>query len=211
MLSEAQLAQKLLQINAIKLKPQTPFTWASGIKSPIYCDNRITLSHPALRSEIKNSFAEKAALFDDVNCIAGVATAGVAHGALMADAMELPYVYVRSKAKAHGRQNLIEGELSENARIIVVEDLISTGGSSIQAVNALREAGAEVLVVFAIFTYGFKVATDNFNQIDCPYLALSNYDTLLTEALKVNYISQEEKNILEEWNAAPDSWYDKYF
>ncbi|NNF36423.1 MAG: orotate phosphoribosyltransferase [Saprospiraceae bacterium] len=211
MLSAAQLAQKLLQIKAIKLRPQTPFTWASGIKSPIYCDNRITLSHPIIRNEIKAAFADKAGNYAQANCIAGVATAGVAHGALLADALDLPYVYVRSKAKAHGRQNLIEGELPENAKVIVVEDLISTGGSSIQAVKALREAGAEVLVVFAIFTYGFQKAEDNFKEVDCPFISLSNYEALLAEAESSSYISESEKLTLEEWNAAPETWYDKYF
>ena len=211
MLSEAQLAQKLLQIKAIKLRPQTPFTWASGIRSPIYCDNRITLSYPDLRNDIKASFAEKASNYSNANCIAGVATAGVAHGALLADAMGLPYVYVRSKAKAHGRQNLIEGELPENSKVIVVEDLISTGGSSIQAVKALREAGAEVLVVFAIFSYGFQKATDNFNESACEFLSLSNYKALLAEAEATNYISAKEKEILEEWNSSPETWYDTHF
>jgi orotate phosphoribosyltransferase len=211
MLSAAQLAQKLLQIKAIKLRPQTPFTWASGIKSPIYCDNRITLSHPAIRNEIKVAFADKAGNYSQANCIAGVATAGVAHGALLADALDLPYVYVRSKAKAHGRQNLIEGELPEGAKVIVVEDLISTGGSSIQAVNALRAAGAEVLVVFAIFSYGFQKAADNFKDVNCPFISLSNYEALLSEAESSSYISEIEKSTLEEWNAAPETWYDKYF
>jgi orotate phosphoribosyltransferase len=211
MLSAAQLAQKLLQIKAIKLRPQTPFTWASGIKSPIYCDNRITLSHPAIRNEIKAAFADKAGNYSQANCIAGVATAGVAHGALLADALDLPYVYVRSKAKEHGRQNLIEGELPEHAKVIVVEDLISTGGSSIQAVHALREAGAEVLVVFAIFSYGFQKAIDNFDSAHCPFISLSNYEALLVEAESSSYISESEKSTLEEWNASPETWYDKHF
>ncbi len=211
MLSAAQLAQKLLQIKAIKLRPQTPFTWASGIKSPIYCDNRITLSHPDLRNNIKASFADKAADYPEANCIAGVATAGIAHGALLADALGLPYVYVRSKAKAHGRQNLIEGELPENARIILVEDLISTGGSSIQAANALTEAGAEVLIVFAIFSYGLQKAADNFKEIDCEYVTLSNYKTLLAEAESTNYITKSEKETLEKWSSSPESWYKKHF
>lgn len=211
MLSAAQLAQKLLQIKAIKLRPQTPFTWASGIKSPIYCDNRITLSHPVIRNEIKAAFAKKAEEYPQSNCIAGVATAGVAHGALLADALDLPYVYVRSKAKAHGRQNLIEGELPQNAKIIVVEDLISTGGSSIQAVNALRAAGADVLVVFAIFSYGFQKAIENFKDVNCPFISLSDYKTLLAEAESSSYISEKEKSTLEEWNASPETWYDKYF
>ena len=141
MQNDALIAQKLLQINAIKLSPQTPFTWASGIKSPIYCDNRVTLSYPEVRNLIRQSFTQLAKRYPEVDYIAGVATAGIAHGALLADALNLPYIYVRSKAKEHGRQNLIEGELRAGAKLLVVEDLISTGGSSIKAVEALRVAG----------------------------------------------------------------------
>jgi orotate phosphoribosyltransferase len=211
MASDAIIAQKLLQINAIKLRPQTPFTWASGIKSPIYCDNRITLSYPEVRKIVKAAFVERAGNYPSANVIAGVATAGVAHGALLADALDLPYVYVRSKAKEHGRQNLIEGELPADAKVIVIEDLISTGGSSIQAVNALREAGAEVVIVLAIFSYGFEKARQNFQKIACPFETLSNYKVLLKEAETANFISEKEKNILEEWNASPESWYDNHF
>ena len=211
MVSEAFIAQKLLQINAIKLRPQTPFTWASGIKSPIYCDNRITLSYPEVRKSIIEAFVAKAHHYPGVECIAGVATAGIAHGALLAHVLDLPYIYVRSKAKGHGRQNLIEGELKEGAKVLVIEDLISTGGSSIQAVKALKVAGAEVLAVLAIFSYGFEVAKNNFASIDCKFETLSNYQTLLREAEKIEYISVEEKHTLEEWNAAPETWYDKYF
>lgn len=208
MQNEALIAQKLLQIKAIKLSPQTPFTWASGIKSPIYCDNRITLSYPEVRNLVKKGFAEMAKKYPEVDCIAGVATAGIAHGALLADALDLPYIYVRAKAKEHGRQNLIEGEMKEGANILVVEDLISTGGSSIQAVEALREAGGNVILVAAIFTYGFQQAEDNFAAVNCSHETLCNYPILLKEALAINYISEEQHKELVAWNKDPKGWYE---
>ncbi len=206
MSSSSEIARKLLQIKAIKLSPQTPFTWASGMKSPIYCDNRITLSYPEIRSSIKETFAALCSKYPEATCIAGVATAGIAHGALLAEELGLPYVYVRSKPKAHGRQNLIEGELPENARVIVVEDLISTGGSSIKAVEALRKSGAEVITVVAIFTYNFPKAKENFTAASCPYETLSDYDTLLVEAENINYITKEQKELLKNWKENPKKW-----
>lgn len=205
------VAEKLLQIKAIKLSPQRPFTWASGIKSPIYCDNRLTLSFPEVRNLVKNGFYDLAKQFEGVNTIAGVATAGIAHGVLLAEAMNLPYVYVRSSAKEHGRQNLIEGQLNEGAKVLLVEDLISTGGSSIKAANALQEAGAEVIAILAVFTYGFEKAKINFEKAGIPYYTISDYRTLLDIAQKENYISNDEKLILDKWNQNPEKWYNQNF
>jgi len=205
------IAQKLLQINAIKLSPQNPFTWASGIKSPIYCDNRITLSYPSIRKDIKEGFAELSRTFPEFDHVSGVATAGIAHGALLADHLELPFSYVRSSAKKHGRQNKIEGEIAEGSKIMVIEDLISTGGSSILAVDDLRENGYEVVGVMAIFTYEFQKALDNFKKANCKFATLSNYSTLLDEASKADYITKQEADILSDWSKDPNGWYDRNF
>ncbi len=192
-------AQKLLQIKAIKLSPQSPFTWASGIQSPIYCDNRIILSYPIIRNYIKQALAECALEFEAFDKVAGVATAGIAHGALVADALDLPFIYVRSKAKGHGRKNLIEGELKGTERVLVVEDLISTGGSSIKAVDAVRASGATVVGVLAIFSYGFTKAQIAFDAANCPFKTLSNYKVLINEALKANYIQESDVELLKNW------------
>jgi len=205
------IAQKLLQINAIKLSPQNPFTWASGIKSPIYCDNRITLSYPLIRKDIKEGFAELSKLFSDFDHISGVATAGIAHGALLADYLNLPFSYVRSSAKKHGRQNKIEGHIAEGSKILVIEDLISTGGSSILAVDDLRENGYEVVGVMAIFTYEFQKAIDNFEKANCKFATLSNYSTLLSEASSAEYISENEVEVLSDWSKDPNGWFDRNF
>ena len=205
------IAQKLLQINAIKLNPQNPFTWASGIKSPIYCDNRITLSYPSIRKEIKVGFAELSKSFGEFDHISGVATAGIAHGALLADLLNLPFSYVRSSAKKHGRQNKIEGEIAPGSKILVIEDLISTGGSSILAVDDLRENGFEVVGVMAIFTYEFEKAVENFKHAECKFATLSNYSSLLTEASKAKFITTEEVSILSDWSKDPKGWYDRNF
>ena len=165
----SEVAQNLLQANAIKLSPQAPFTWASGLKSPIYCDNRITLSYPDIRTSIIKAFQEKAKNFQDFDTVAGVATAGIPHGALLAQALNLPFIYVRSKAKGHGRQNQIEGKISGNEKVLVIEDLISTGGSCLQAVDALQQEGCQVVGVLAIFTYGFQKAVDAFAAADCNF------------------------------------------
>lgn len=211
MISEKLIAQKLLQINAIKLNPQSPFTWASGIKSPIYCDNRITLSNPETRTLIKEGLKTIAEGIDGLNHISGVATAGIAHGALLADAMDLPFSYVRSSPKKHGRQNQIEGDIQEGSNILVVEDLISTGGSSIEAVEVLRSNGYNVLGVAAIFTYQFDKARENFEKAKCPFYTLSNYSTLISEALTSSYISEAEAETLQAWNTNPSSWYDTHY
>ncbi|HMR44810.1 MAG TPA: orotate phosphoribosyltransferase [Saprospiraceae bacterium] len=203
---DKQVAELLLQIKAIKLSPQKPFTWASGILSPIYCDNRVLLSYPAIRNTVKNAFVEKSAAFADFDVVAGVATAGIPMGALLADALQKPFVYVRAKAKEHGRQNLIEGELQPGKKVLVVEDLISTGGSSLKAVEAIRENGCEVVGVLAIFSYQFEEAESAFKNADCPMLTLSNYSALITAALESNYINQAEVELLQSWRKNPQSW-----
>jgi orotate phosphoribosyltransferase len=207
MLHEIEIAKILLQIKAIKLSPQNPFTWASGIKSPIYCDNRITLSFPDARNVIKSAFVDVAKSFGPVDIIAGVATAGIAHGALLADALGLPFCYVRSAPKSHGRQNQIEGFIESKSKILVIEDLISTGGSSIDVVEILRAEGHEIIGVLAIFDYGFKKASDNFLKSSCKYVSLSNYNVLIEEAVNSNYISSDEETLLKNWNNDPENWY----
>jgi len=202
----AQIANKLLEIKAIKLQPNNPFTWASGLKSPIYCDNRILLSYPEIRNMVKEALADKIKVFKPFDVVAGVATAGIAHGALLADLIDKPFIYVRSKPKGHGMQNLIEGRLPENSKVLVVEDLISTGKSSMAACEALMEAGADVIGCLAIFTYGFESAQKVFTDKSIPMDTLSNYRNLLDEALYINYISEEEKSILESWNKDPKAW-----
>jgi orotate phosphoribosyltransferase len=201
-----EVARKLLQIKAIKLSPQKPFTWASGILSPIYCDNRLVLSHPAVRDFIIESFVQESKKYPEITAIAGVATAGVPHGALLADRLGLPFAYVRSKAKAHGRQNLIEGQLAAGSKVLVVEDLISTGGSALQAVNALKDYGVEVAAVVAIFSYEFQQAIDAFSEAACPFSCLSNYSVLLDEALNQGYIKADELTLLKKWRSAPKDW-----
>lgn len=202
-----EIAARLLQIKAIQLNLQTPYTWASGWKSPIYCDNRKVLSYPAIRNIVKDSFA---GLFNDhfpqANTIAGVATAGIPHGAILADVLQLPFIYVRSSAKAHGMQNKIEGTINENAKVLVIEDLISTGKSSLDAVQAIRNAGAEVCGLAAIFTYGFPLAAERFKEAHCECFTLSDYETIIQLALDNNYISENEKGSLNAWRNAPDVW-----
>jgi len=204
----SQVASKLLEIKAIKLSPKEPFTWASGLKSPIYCDNRIILSYPKIRNFIKESFKSKVWAFGQPEVIAGVATAGIPHGALLAEVLDLPFIYVRSKSKAHGRQNLIEGEFKAGAKVLVIEDLISTGMSSIAACKALEEAGAKVIGALAIFTYGFNKSKVAFDEAKIPLDTLTNYRSLLHEALETNYITASEKELLEAWNQDPKAWSD---
>jgi len=203
---EHKVAQLLLQINAIKLSPQKPFTWASGLKAPIYCDNRIVLSHPAVRKQMIAFFLQQSAHFADFNMIAGVATAGIAHGALLAYELDQPFAYVRARTKSHGRQNLIEGEVKGNERILVVEDLISTGGSSLAAVKALLETGAEVVGIMAIFTYGFEQARASFAEANCPWTTLTDYPTLLEEAISAKYIEASDLKTLQAWREDPKLW-----
>ncbi len=200
-------AEFLLQIKAIKLQPSNPFTWASGWKSPIYCDNRKTLSFPEVRSFIRDSFAVKVKeLYPGAELIAGVATGAIAHGALAADKLGLPFVYVRSGAKEHGLGNQIEGYFEAGQKVVVIEDLISTGGSSLNAVKALREAGCEVLGMVAIFTYEFKKASDAFEAENCALNTLSSYTVLIDTAVKSGYIGQAEVETLKKWRVDPSVW-----
>jgi orotate phosphoribosyltransferase len=200
------VAQNLLQINAIKINAQNPFTWASGIISPIYCDNRLTLSEISVRKIIKEGLAEltKSYKFD---VIAGVATAGIPHGALVADYLGVPFIYIRDKAKSHGKKNQIEGRLLEGQKVLLVEDLISTGGSSLKAVEAVREFGNEVVGVIAIFSYGFQAANINFEKSDCSFSTLSDYHILLQEALALNIIDADSIATLEKWSVDPANWF----
>jgi orotate phosphoribosyltransferase len=201
------IAQYLLQSKAVKLEPLKPFTWASGWKSPIYCDNRITLSFPDIRTVIRDAFVELIKQqYPEVDVIAGVATGAIAQGALVAEAMNLPFVYVRSAPKKHGMENLIEGIVKTGQKVVVVEDLISTGGSSLQAVEALRKAEANVLGMVAIFTYGFTPAEDNFKAADCKLATLTNYMELLDLALQTGYIKADHLEILKEWRQNPAQW-----
>jgi orotate phosphoribosyltransferase len=202
----AETARRLLQINAIKLSPQSPFVWASGLKSPIYCDNRAVLSYPEHRRFIIEGFAQKAEAFRPFDLIAGVATAGIAHGVLLAERLGLPFIYVRPKAKEHGRRNQIEGDLKAGARALVIEDLISTGGSCLQAVEGLRGAGCSIAGVLAIFTYGFEQAQAAFQAAGCPFDTLSHYDALIAEALKAEYVKSAEMETLRQWRQSPQQW-----
>ncbi len=205
------IARNLLKVNAISLNVKDPFTWASGLRSPIYCDNRVTLSYPDIRNEIKNSFVELSAEFEDFDYLAGVATAGIAHGALLADALDKPFVYVRSRSKGHGLQNKIEGFIPEGSAALVVEDLISTGMSCINAVSALEIVGVSTVGVAAIFTYGFATSDDRFNEINCPYKTLTHFDVLLAEARKMDYIDEKEGRLLKQWKKNPQDWYKNHF
>jgi orotate phosphoribosyltransferase len=204
---EQKVAEFLLQIKAIKLQPTKPFTWASGWKSPIYCDNRITLSHPSIRTYIRQQLSTLIQEeFGSVSVIAGVATAGIPQGALVAQELGLPFIYVRAKAKEHGTGNLIEGEFTPGQRVVVIEDLISTGKSSLQAVQALREAGCEVAGLVGIFNYGFDAAEENFKNAKCRFLTLSNYTALIEYAAEHNFVSAEDLNILRKWRENPEAW-----
>jgi orotate phosphoribosyltransferase len=204
---ERLVANKLLKIKAVKLQPANPFTWASGWKSPIYCDNRKTLSYPDLRNFIKLELAriisEK---YENANAIAGVATGAIAQGALVADLLGLPFVYIRSAPKDHGLENLIEGELKPRSKVVVIEDLVSTGGSSLKAVNAIRNFGCEVVGMVAIFTHGFPIAEQEFKKAKVTLTTLSNYNAVIAEAVKTEYISESDISILQEWRKDPAKW-----
>ncbi len=205
--SAKKIAEYLLQIKAIKLQPSNPFTWASGWKSPIYCDNRKTLSFPEVRSYIRDSFAALISkLYPGAEMIAGVATGAISHGALAADKLELPFIYVRSGAKEHGLGNQIEGYYQEGQKVVVIEDLISTGSSSLNAVKALRDAGCEVLGMVAIFTYEFKKASDGFATEKCILHTLCNYSTLIETAVNTGYITENDVETLKKWRIDPSKW-----
>jgi orotate phosphoribosyltransferase len=200
-------AEVLLHINAIKLSPNAPFTWASGWKSPIYCDNRLVLSYPAIRNYIKSELAKNIEnLYGKPDVIAGVATGAIGIGALVADDLGLPFVYVRPEAKKHGRQNQIEGRLEKGQNVVVVEDLISTGKSSLNAVEALKSAAVNVKGMAAIFTYGFERSKTNFEEKNIELHTLSNYEALLEQALDTGFINDKELNILSQWNSNPSEW-----
>jgi orotate phosphoribosyltransferase len=200
-------AELLLQIKAIKLEPQQPFTWASGWKSPIYCDNRITLSYPPIRNYIREQFARQIEeLYGKPDVIAGVATGAIGIGMLVAEYMNLPFIYVRPEAKGHGRKNQIEGVLHKGQSVVVIEDLISTGKSSLNAVKALKEENANVKGLIAIFTYGFKTAEDNFKKEKVDLHTLSSYEQLIETAQKTQYINGSEAEILKTWREDPSNW-----
>jgi len=199
------VAAILLKIGAVKLQPEDPFTWASGILSPIYCDNRLILSYPEDRRSVCEAFVAQINP-DDIDSVAGVATGGIAHGMLVAEALNKPFIYVRSSAKKHGRQNQLEGHYTSEQRVVVIEDLISTGGSSLQAVDALRAAGLVVTHVISVFSYGFDQAEENFRKANCPFSSLSDYSTLLKIAEENGYIKADHLEILQEWRKDPKSW-----
>lgn len=200
-------AEVLLQVNAIKLSPKEPFTWASGWKSPIYCDNRIILSFPPIRNYIRETMAKQIEQqYGKPDVIAGVATGAIGIGMLVAEYLGLPFIYVRPDAKGHGRKNQIEGFIEGGQNVVVVEDLISTGKSSLNAVKALKEANIKVKGMIAIFTYGFDIATKNFEEENIQLQTLSNYESLLEQALETNYISEKELSTLSEWNSNPGEW-----
>ena len=204
---ETTIAKDLLEIEAVFLSPSEPFTWASGIKSPIYCDNRITMSYPKVRKEIAQGLADKIKeAYPDVEVIAGTATAGIPHAAWVAEILDLPMVYIRSKAKDHGKGNQIEGRIFEGQKMVVIEDLISTGGSVLEAAEAAKREGANVLGVAAIFTYELPKGKANFANAEMPLLTLTNYSVLVEAALEEKYIDETELNLLKEWKQDPENW-----
>lgn len=208
MTTAEQLAEYLLQIKAIQLSVQKPFTWASGWLSPVYCDNRQILSYPEIRSFVRDQLTrEVTERFAEADVIAGVATGGIPHGALVADRMDKPFIYVRSAPKGHGMKKSVEGKVADGSKVVMIEDLISSGRSSLKAVDAVREeTGAEVIGLIALFTYGFQTAEDNFAAKNVPYTTLSNYQTLVSVAIKKGYISHEDEDVLNLWRKDPASW-----
>ena len=203
-------ASRLLQVKAIKLQPNNPFTWASGWLSPFYCDNRKTLSYPELRNYVKLELVHKVLeCFPEAEVVAGVATGAIAQGALVADELNLPFVYVRSKPKDHGLENLIEGDLKPGMKVVVIEDLISTGGSSLKAVEAIRSNACEVIGMVASYTYGFPVAENAFREANVRLETLTDYDHVVAEALATGYISEHDVEVLHDWRQAPDKWKNK--
>ena len=205
--SEKKVAESLLKIKAIKLQPSEPFTWASGWKSPIYCDNRKTLSFPEIRTLVRDEFVKTVkAKYPQAEVIAGVATGAIAQGALVAQELGLPFIYVRSSPKDHGLGNLIEGDLKAGQKVVVIEDLISTGGSSLKAAEAVRAAGAEVLGMVAIFTYGFPVSENAFKEHKVELTTLSNYNAMIETAVATGYVKEEQVETLKEWRKSPETW-----
>jgi orotate phosphoribosyltransferase len=202
-----QIAKSLLQIKAIILNPSAPFTWASGWHSPIYCDNRITLSHPEIRNYIRQELAQGIIKkYGKPDVIAGVATGAIAHGVLVAQELGLPFIYVRSSTKDHGRQNLVEGKIDSGQSVVVIEDLISSGKSSLAAVDALKSTGCNVKGMAAIFTYGFDKAKENFENHECQLFTLGDYNTLIEQALDTKYINESDLILLKQWRSNPEKW-----
>ncbi len=210
MINNQILASKLLETGAVRIQPDKPFTWASGLKSPIYCDNRILLSHPEIRTLLIDFMVKVVKDFELFDTVAGVATAGIAHGALLADRLKMPFAYVRSKPKDHGRQNLIEGEIAPYAKVLVVEDLISTGMSSLQAVEAIRLVSAEVVGVIAIFQYGLPLAKVAFQNSNCTFKTLTDYNTVIQVAADEKRIESHHLALLKDWSANPKEWSDQF-
>lgn len=206
MINNQILASKLLETGAVRIQPDKPFTWASGLRSPIYCDNRLLLSHPDIRTSIIDLMVKVIKDFEFFDTVAGVATAGIPHGTLLADRLKLPFAYVRSKPKDHGRQNLIEGEIKKEAKVLVVEDLISTGMSSLQAVDAVRQTPALVVGVVAIFQYGLPVAVKAFKDAKCPFITLTDYPTIVQVAVEKKLIKPEQMEVLKSWSSDPQAW-----
>jgi len=201
------IAEVLLKVKAVKLQPNQPFTWASGWKSPIYCDNRVTLSYPKERTHIRQAFVEAILnRFGKPDVIAGVATGGIPQGALVAQELGLPFIYIRSAAKGHGLGNMVEGHYEKGQRVVLIEDLISTGGSSLKAVDALREAELDVKGLVAIFSYGFKEAADNFKRSECSFITLTDYAILIEQALNSNFIAKADLTLLQSWRENPSVW-----
>lgn len=201
-----EIAEILLTLKAIKLNVEQPFTWASGIQSPIYCDNRMTLSHPKERNIISNALVDLCGEFSDFDVIAGVATAGIPYASILAHQLSKPLIYVRSAAKGHGRQNLIEGDFKPGQRVLLIEDLISTGGSSIKAAQNIQAQGLEVVGIAAVFSYELEAGKENFKEANIVYKTLSNYPIMLEKALELNYISDKDLASLNEWNKSPQNW-----
>ena len=210
MINNQILASKLLETGAVRIQPDKPFTWASGLKSPIYCDNRLLLSHPDIRTSLVDLMVKVIKDFEFFDTVAGVATAGIAYGALVAERLKLPFAYVRSKAKDHGRQNLIEGEISPNATVLVIEDLISTGMSSLQAVEAVRQVPAEVVGVLAIFQYGLPASKKAFENADCAYRTLTDFPTIIKVAAEKKLIEPHHMDVLSNWSSDPQKWSEQY-
>lgn len=210
MINNQILASKLLETGAVRIQPDNPFTWASGMRSPIYCDNRVLLSYPEIRTGLIDLMVKVIKDFEFFDTIAGVATAGIPAGAILADRLKLPFAYVRSKPKDHGRQNLIEGSIRDNAKVLVVEDLISTGMSSLQAVEAIRQIPAEVIGVIAIFQYGLPKAKKAFEEAKCPYLTLTDYPTIIQVAADQKMIEPHQLDLLSQWAMDPQAWSEHY-
>lgn len=210
MINNQILASKLLETGAVRIQPESPFTWASGLRSPIYCDNRILLSYPEIRTGLIDLMVKVIKDFQLFDTVAGVATAGIPAGVLLADRLKMPFAYVRSKPKEHGRQNLIEGRISPEAKVLVIEDLISTGMSSLQAVDAIRQIPAQVVGVLAIFQYGLPKATDAFNRAECPFHTLTDFQTIIEVAADQKIIGHEHLELLRSWSADPQAWSENY-